>query len=182
MRSVASPGERDRKVLSDRAAKLRAVPAASRDEVESVHALRFLLDEESYAVENGFVREVAPLPLVTPLPCVPPFVRGIINLRGTIVPLFDLRSILGLPEARPGRRASVMLLQSPENEFGLLVDEILGIAEIPASSFQGPPPAIDGAGAEYLKGITVGGLALIDAGKLLADKRLVVDETVGSRG
>ena len=182
MKSAASPDERDRRVLVERAAALAVVPSAPIEEGASIRVLMFQLGAESYAVENRHVGEVAPLPRVTFLPCVPPFVLGIINLRGRIVSLLDLRVILGHPESRQDRRASVILLHSPDNEFGVLVDEILGIAEMPASSLQGPPPVVNGAGAEYLKGITAEGLALLDAGKLLADRRLVVDEAGGGRG
>jgi purine-binding chemotaxis protein CheW len=182
MGSGAPIEDRERKILKARARLLAIVPAASPGDEEIIQAIRFSLGTESYAVEYGCIREVVPLPRVTPLPCVPSFVRGIINVRGRIVSLLDLKSILGLPDTEAGPASSVIILQSPSIELGLLADEILGLAVIPLSSMQASLPTLTDARAEYLKGVTAEGLVLLDAGKLLADKSLVINETVGSPG
>ena len=178
----ASNDDKERRVLEGRAKLLAVVPAIPPADGELIHALRFSLGAESYAVETRHIREVLPLPRVAPLPCVPSFVRGIINVRGRIVSLLDLKAILGLSGTTDSPGPSVVILQSPGIEFGLLADEISGLAEIPISSIQASLPTLSGVRAEYLKGVTADGLVLLDAEKLLTDKKLVIDETVGSAG
>jgi purine-binding chemotaxis protein CheW len=180
MSNSASIDDGDLRILKDRARMLAAVPPTPPAEGELVHALRFSLGAGTYAVEYGHIREVLPLPPVTSLPCVPPFVRGIINVRGRIVSLLDLCRVLGLSDREPGAASSVIVLQSADNEFGLLADEILGLDAIPVSTMQQSLPTLTDVRAEYLKGVTAAGLVLLDAEKLLADRKLVIDETVGS--
>jgi len=174
--------DQEREILKGRARGLAVVPATLPGDGELVHALRFSLGAETYAVENRHIREVLPFPRVTPLPCVPSFVRGIINVRGRIVSIIDLKSILGLPDTGFSPTCSVIILQSPDVEFGLLADEISGLAAIPISSIQPSLPTLTDVRAEFLLGVTAEGLVLLDAEKLLSDKKLVIDETVGSMG
>jgi purine-binding chemotaxis protein CheW len=178
--SGASIDDTEREILKGRARNLAVVPAAAPADGELVRVLRFSMGGETYAVEHGHIREVVPLSRVTPLPCVPSFVRGIINVRGRIVSLLDLKAILGLPDTGISPTSSVIILQSPSIEFGLLADEILGVAAIPLSSIQPSLPTLTEVRAECLKGVTAEGLVLLDARKLLADKNLVIEETVGS--
>ena len=180
MGSGASIDDRERKILKGRAAILAVVPPTAPGDGELIRALRFSLGAETYAVESKHIREVFPLPPLTPLPCVPPFVRGIINVRGRIVSIIDLKSILGLPDTELSPSCSVIILQSKGNEFGLLADEISGLSAIPISSIQPSLPTLTEVRAEFLWGVTAEGLVLLDAGKLLSDRKLVIDETVGS--
>jgi purine-binding chemotaxis protein CheW len=179
MSGGASTDDRERKILRDRAKMLAIVPEAAPEDGVVAHVLRFSLGAESYAVETRHIREVLPLPRVVPLPCVPSFIRGIINIRGRIVCLLDLKSILGLPETTVSPTPSVIILQSPGREFSLLADEISGLDEIPLSSIQASLPTLTDVRAQYLKGVTASGLVLLDAEKLLSDKKLVVDESIG---
>jgi purine-binding chemotaxis protein CheW len=169
-------------ILRERARILAVVPEAAPEAGALIQVLRFSLAEELYAIENRYLREVLPLPRITPLPCVPAFVQGIINVRGRMVCLLDLKSIFGLSETTIGPTSCAIILQSPGREFGLLADEIMGLAPIPVSSLQASLPTLTDIRARYLKGVTAEGLVLLDAGKIFADKNLVIDESVGSTG
>jgi purine-binding chemotaxis protein CheW len=182
MENRASIEDKERAILKERARILSVVPPTAPGDDAIIQALRFSLGTETYALESRHIREVLPLPRVTPLPCVPSFVRGIINVRGRIVSLLDMKSILGLPDTETSPACSVIIIQSPQNEFGVLADEILELAVIPVASIQPSLPTLTDIRAEYLKGVTAEGLVVLDAGKLLSDKKLVVDETVGSTG
>jgi purine-binding chemotaxis protein CheW len=182
MDSRASIEDEERAILKERARVLAVVPPTAPENEAIIRALQFSLGTETYALESRHIREVLPLPHVTPLPCVPSFVRGIINVRGRIVSLLDMKSILGLPDTGTSPACSVIIIQSPQNEFGVLADEILELAVIPVASIQPSLPTLTDIRAEYLKGVTAEGLVVLDAGKLLSDKKLVVDETVGSTG
>jgi len=169
-------------VMRNRARKLSVVPATDQGEDRFLQVLEFLLGSEKFAMENVHIREVTALPIVTPLPCVPSFIQGIMNIRGSIVSLLDLKAILGLPGTASEPGACVIILHSPEMEFGLLADQLVGLVSIPLSDIHPPPPAAMEERNRYLKGITLDGLVLLDSGKLLADKTLVVDETVRAPG
>jgi purine-binding chemotaxis protein CheW len=169
--------DQERRTLRERAQKLAAVlPEPSAEEFLSV--LRFSLGEETYGIEYAHIREVLPLPPVTPVPCVPSFVRGIINVHGRIVSLLDMREILGLPDSGATSHSCAIILQSATIEFALVADEILGLTNVARSSIHASLPALAGVKADSLLGATAEGLVLLNAGKLLADKRLVVEETV----
>jgi purine-binding chemotaxis protein CheW len=180
MDSGAPIDDRERKLLRDRARMLAAAPLPGEEAL--ISGLAFRLGAGTYAVEPRHVREVHPVPRVTPLPGVPSFVRGIINVRGRIVSLLDLKSLFGIPDSGTTQTDNVIILQSPGMEFGLLVDEILGLTAIPISSLQPSLPSLTNMRAEYLKGITAHGLVFLDAARLLADKKLLINETVGSAG
>jgi purine-binding chemotaxis protein CheW len=171
--------DQERGILRERAQKLAAVPPQPCNE-EILSVLRFSLGEEIYGIEYSHIREVLPLPPVTPIPCVPSFVRGIMNVHGRIVSLLDMRDILGLPGSGPRPHSCAIILQSATIEFALIADEILGLSPVARSSIHASLPALAGVKADSLLGVTAEGLVLLNAGKLLADKRLVVEEAVES--
>src|SRR4051794_13858537 len=87
-----------RLILQARARALARRPEEAPAAGEMLEILEFTLASERYAVENRYVLEVAPLKELTPLPCTPPFVRGIVNVRGRILPVFDLKMFFDLPQ------------------------------------------------------------------------------------
>ncbi|MDA8325786.1 MAG: chemotaxis protein CheW [Nitrospiraceae bacterium] len=89
------PGEK-KNILRKRALALAKEPEAP-DSGEHIDVLEFLLARERYAVESSYVREVWPLKDLTPVPCTPPFVLGIIGVRGRILSVLDLKKFLNLP-------------------------------------------------------------------------------------
>jgi purine-binding chemotaxis protein CheW len=145
---------------------------------DAQEALVFSLGDERYAFPTGQVAEVRPLGRLTPLPGAPAFVAGLINVRGRIVPVLDLRPLFGLPGPVDAAQA-VVLMSSPRGTIGLLATDRpevrwlahLGLSGLPA----GTPSKLD---PTYVRGITSDLVVLLDAERLLADPRLVVqDET-----
>jgi purine-binding chemotaxis protein CheW len=114
---------------------------------------------------------------LTPLPCTPAFVTGVVNLRGHIVPVLDLKKFFGLAEQGLTDLHRVILVGQGDLEFGLLADIDVGVLAIPAQRVQRAPPTLDGAGADYLQGVMPDGLALLDMATILADPRILVDES-----
>ena len=87
-----APGaDETERILRERALALAAEPGETQTLAQSIEVVEFLLAHERYAVESAYVREVYPLENLTPLPCTPAFVLGIVNLRGEIVSVIDLR-------------------------------------------------------------------------------------------
>ena len=144
----------------------------------SLDILEFHLTYETYAIEMRWVAETYPLKELTPLPCTPPFVAGIINVRGRILSVIDIRKFFDLPEKGLTDLNKVIILNNGEMEFGILADEILGTRSIPLSEVQPPLPTLTGVRAEYLRGVTSERTAILDGAKLLADKSLIVHDEI----
>ncbi|OGU10060.1 MAG: hypothetical protein A2075_12295 [Geobacteraceae bacterium GWC2_58_44] len=165
------------KLLRERAHRLAREPVAE-ESGERLEVVEFLLGSEHYGIETSFVREVHPLREVTHLPCTPPFVLGIMNLRGEILSVIDLRKFFDLGEPGAAELSKVIVLRCATMEFGILADAVVGVRTILARGVQGGLTTVTGIRADYLKGVTREHLVLLDAGKMLADRRLVVHEEV----
>ncbi len=173
-RWTADPGEK-KKILRARA-KLLAMGTEGKEPEESIEVLEFLLSYERYGLETFHIREVSVLKDITPLPGTPPFVSGIINVRGKVLSVIDLKKFFELPEKGLGDLNKVIILSSPSMEFGILADTVLSIRKIPLNDLQPFLPTLTGIRRDYLKGITGDRLVVLDAGKLLSDKGLQVHE------
>jgi purine-binding chemotaxis protein CheW len=169
--------EETRTILKSRAALL-AVPAQEADPGVRLDCLEFVLSGESYALEMSYITQTLPLSEFTPLFCTPPFVLGITNLRGRIVSIIDLRRFFELPAVGLSDLNRVIVVSNGSMEFGVLADSIVGIRPLPLADLQPVPAALTGIREEFLSGVTADRMALLDIGKILSDKRIVVHEEV----
>lgn len=172
-------GERTAKqILRARAAALAHDPAPGQAPQDVFEVIEFVLAYEKYAIESGFVREIHPLRNLTPLPCTPAHVRGIVNIRGRILSIVDIKKFFDLPEKGLPDLDKVIVLRSDAMEFGILADVISGTRSLSMGELQGSLPTLTGIRAEYLKGVTADRVVVLDAAKLLADPKIVVHEQV----
>ncbi len=173
----APTSEDTQRILKERALILarEAVPAEAAEHIE---VIEFLLAGERYAVESRHVREIYPLENLTPLPCTPAFVLGIINIRGEILSVISIKKFFDLPEKGLTDLNKVIVLQSKSMLFGILADTIAGARQIPVTAIQPSLPTLTGIREEYLKGITAERTVVLDAGKLLADEKITVQDQV----
>lgn len=169
-------GETSREILRGRARALARKPEAAQDPNANLPMIEFVLSGERYGVEPRFVREVYPLRDFTPLPGLPAFVLGIVNVRGEILSVVNLKKFFDLPEKGLGQLNKLIILHNEQMEFGILADEILGIRAIPRGALQAAPPTVSGIGAAYLRGVTGDGLIALDGEKLLGDEKLIVHQ------
>jgi purine-binding chemotaxis protein CheW len=167
-----------RSILKKRAVAMAAEPEQVRAASAITVIIEFTLAAECYGIESSFVREVYPLKDFTPLPGVPSFILGIVNVRGQILPLVDLKKFFNLPENGLGQLNKVIILQNKLMEFGILADEVIGTKVIYNEDILSVPNNITGIGEKYLKGVTKDRLILLSAENLLADKNIVVNEEV----
>ena len=144
----------------------------------SLELLEFRLAHECYALETRHVREVYPLKSLTPVPCTPSFVRGIVNVRGRITPVIDIKKFFDLPDQGLTDLHCVILLRSNDLELGLMADIIVGVRIIPLGSLQPTLPTLTGIRADYLKGVTAQRLVVLDLDRLLTDPKIIVQEEV----
>lgn len=124
---------------------------------QDVELLSFRLNEQEYSVDIMSVREIRGWTRATPLPHSPDHVRGVINLRGTVLPVVDLAVRLGMAPADGEARNVIIVVQVGGQSVGLLVDAVSDILAMPIADLQ-PPPSIS---AEDCSGF-VDGLTIVD--------------------
>lgn len=171
------PAGEQQRILRERALALAREPEKA-ETAERLEVVEFLLAHELYGIESSYIREVHPLKELTPLPCTPPFVLGIMNVRGKVLSVIDLRKFFDLPEKGLTDLNKVIIVNDDAMEFGILADAILGVRLIPARDLQPSLPTLTEVRADYLKGVTEERLVVLDGGKILMDKRIVVHEEV----
>lgn len=167
------------RILKQRAQTLarEAVPAEAAD--AGIEVIEFLLAHERYAVASEYVREVYPLEDITPLPCTPAFVLGIVNVRGEIISVIDIKKFFDLPEKGLTDLNKVIVLESGDMVFGIVADVISGVRRIPRAGIQPSLPTLTGIREDYLLGVTAERVVILDAEKLLNDEKLIVQEQAG---
>jgi purine-binding chemotaxis protein CheW len=170
--------EKIQQILQLRALALAQELPAQEGRNEDIEIVEFILGCERYALESCYVTQVAEVEDITPLPCTPGFIRGIVTLRGEILPVIDLKKFFEVPEKELHGRNKVIVLQAGKMTFGILVDKVLGARSILATDIQSSLPTLMGIRKKYLKGITSERLAVLDAENLLMDESIVVDEQV----
>jgi purine-binding chemotaxis protein CheW len=165
-------------ILHDRAQMLASPPEQAPTADTQIEVLEFRLAQERYAVETCHVSEVYPLKDLTPLPCTPPFVLGVVNVRGRILPVLDLKRFFNLPETGVTDLHCIVLVRERDLEFGLLADVIVGVRSVPVTNLQSSLPTLTGIRGDYLKGVTHECLVVLDLGRLCADPKILVHEDV----
>ena len=169
--------EESKRILKRRAEILAREPAGKADE-DSIKVVEFLLANEHYGIESHFIGEVYPLKDYTPLPGVPAFVLGLVNVRGRILSVIDIKKFFDLPEKGLSDLNKIIIIKDEKMEFGILADAILGVQSIAVSELGPPLPTLTGIRQEFLQGITGKRLIILDAARILADKDIVVHEEV----
>jgi purine-binding chemotaxis protein CheW len=172
--------ERARAVMEERARALARVPAEAPRAAEVLQIAIFTLADERYGIETRFVREVVRLADYTPVPGAPDFLLGVINLRGEIVAVIDLRKFLGVAPRGVTDLSRVLVLGGERAEFGLLADAAEEVLALRADEVHEPPGTVAGIGREYLRGVTTQALVVLDGGVLLQDGRLYIDQDEGT--
>lgn len=171
--------ERKQEILRARAAAL-AAPAAGKDREAAFDVIVFRICDEHYGIECGFMREVCEADILTMIPCTPPWLAGIINLRGRIVAVLDLIKFFNLSDTGTETRKLVVVVGDHEFECGILVHELIGqrtvfkdeIQETEHRTAQNTPP-------KWLKNITADRLIILDYEKIRSDKSIVIDTEPG---
>ncbi|MBV8635609.1 MAG: chemotaxis protein CheW [Burkholderiaceae bacterium] len=160
-------------ILEQRARDLARVPELdiAGDERE---VLEFSIADKGYAFETEWVSEIVVLGELTALPCTPDFVRGIVSIRGRIVPAVDLRRFFGVAVAGIVDFHHIIVLCGGGMEFGVLADKIDGVSRLDVNRLQ--RTAASGMLGEFTMGGMAKNAVLLDAEKLLRDRRIVVDQ------
>ena len=154
---------------------------------EEMQYLGFHVAEEEYAIGILRVREILEYDTVTRVPTTPPSIRGVINLRGRVVPVVDLAVKLGLPESQITKRSCIVVveveLDGERTVMGVLADAVSQVIELPASEIEPPPPFGPRVRVDCLVGMGRAGkkfVLLLDIDKLLSVDELAAAAQVES--
>jgi purine-binding chemotaxis protein CheW len=144
--------------------------ATAQGVTDSTHFVSFAIGDDQYGVDIMAVREIKGWSGVTCLPKQPDYVRGVLNLRGAMVPIIDLRCRFGQGMTEATGVHIVIIVQIADRQVGLLADKVLDIVSFNSSQVQPVPQVTQASRTEFLSGlVTVDGtmIALIDLPNLL---------------
>jgi purine-binding chemotaxis protein CheW len=170
--------DKTKAILKARAKALAREQEPDQPDQDWIEVVEFVLAGEKYAVESSFVREVYPFKEITAIPGAPSFVSGMINVRGQIVSVVDLKKLFDLPEKGLTDLYRAILIADGKMQFGLLADAVLGLRHILVRDLQATLPTLTGVRTELLKGVTPAQVAVLDSARLLSDPRMLVDQKI----
>lgn len=118
-----------------------------------LQVVTFNIGKEEFAVPILKIQEINRLVEITKVPNAPDFVEGVINLRGKVIPVFDLRKRFGLPIIEHGKLARIIVVNMDGRVVGLIVDSVSEVLRLPDSAIEPPPPIVGGIDSEYIRGL-----------------------------
>lgn len=156
--------------------------AQTSDDTEgAVKYLLFRLGDEEYGIRVSHVREIIGMRPVTELPDSPAYVKGIINLRGKVIPVLDVRLRFNLEELDHNERTCIIVVDVERLSVGLIVDTVSEVVDIPPSQVEMAPTASAGSAGCCIEGLGKVGKAvkiLLDTSKLLLGEGAARENTI----
>jgi purine-binding chemotaxis protein CheW len=113
----------------------------------------FELNKEVYGVDIAKVHEIIRMQNITQVPRAPEFVEGVINLRGRVIPVVDLRQRFGFPKAEYSKQSRIVVVEIDGQTIGMVVDGVSEVLRVSTSSIEPPSPVVTTLDSDYLKGI-----------------------------
>lgn len=133
----------------------------------------FRLGDEMYGINVMQVQEVLRLTEIAPVPGAPGYVIGIINLRGNVVTVIDLRNRFGLSSKEPDDASRIVIIEAEDQVIGILVDSVAEVVELRSSDIETAPNVGNDESSRYIQGVSSRGnhlLILLDLNKLFSDE------------
>ena len=148
----------------------------------TMQLVSFTLGKELYGIEITKVREIILITDITRIPETPNFLKGLINLRSTVIPVIDLRVRFGMPEGETTDESRIMVLQARGKTIGIVVDAVSEVLRVKQEHISPPPPTVAGLGREYLSGLVKLDerlLILLDVDKIFDEDEMATIKAVG---
>ncbi len=145
------------------------------EETEQSKYLTFVLGTEFYGLDIQYVREIIGVQRITVLPDVPPWIKGVINLRGKVIPIMDVRARFHIEERAYDDRTCIIVINVNDWWVGLVVDTVSEVVDISNEQIEPPPHAVGGTSEHFIEGLGKVGdnvRLLLDAGRLLGHSEL----------
>jgi purine-binding chemotaxis protein CheW len=124
-----------------------------RKDEELLQLVTFSIGEVEFGVEILKVQEIIRMLEITRVPKAPDFVEGVINLRGKVIPVIDLRLRFGLKAKEHDKKTRIIVIEINQMIVGFVVDSVSEVLRIPAGTIEPPPPVISGLDSEYISGV-----------------------------
>lgn len=115
--------------------------------------LTFRISDEDYGIEIKYVTEIIGIQKITEVPDMPDFVKGVINLRGQVIPVMDVRTRFNIKPREYDDRTCVIVISIKENTIGLVVDTVNEVRDIPEENVSPPPKIAKGSSSRYIQGM-----------------------------
>lgn len=128
---------------------------ASQAAAGDLELLSFRIADQEYSVDIMSVREIRSWTRATSLPHAPDYVRGVINLRGSVLPVVDLALRLGIDAGEPHERGVIIVVDMEGRTVGLRVDAVSDILSVPASDLQTPPELLSDQAEGFIRALTI---------------------------
>lgn len=168
-----------RRVLRERARALAELPGEYEQSATGLDVVEFIVADDRYGVPVGNVGGVHRLRELTPLPCTPSFVIGIVNIHGRILSVIDIREFFEMHRAGITDLCNIVVLNNENMEVGVLADAVKGVRRLDEQDLRTDLLTLAGRGSEYVRGITGDATVVLDVEKMLSDDRIIVREYVG---
>jgi purine-binding chemotaxis protein CheW len=120
---------------------------------ELLQLVTFSIGEEEFGVEILKVQEIICTMEITKVPRAPEFVEGVINLRGKVIPIIDLRRRFGLDSKKHDKHTRIIVIEINNMIVGFIVDSVSEVLRIPAGTVEPPPPVVAGMESDYISGV-----------------------------
>ncbi|GAB1408871.1 chemotaxis protein CheW [Desulfovibrionales bacterium] len=124
-----------------------------RQETELLQLVTFSIGDEEFGVEILKVQEIIRMLEITKVPKAPAFVEGVINLRGKVIPILDLRKRFGLSARNHDKNTRIIVIEINSMIVGFVVDSVSEVLRLPASTVEPPPPVVSGLDSDYISGV-----------------------------
>ena len=153
--------------------EVKLAPQSQRQaDAGTIQVVSFRLANEEYGIEITKVQEIILVGEITRVPQTSPYIKGLINLRSTVIPIVDLRLRFGMPEEAATDETRIMVMNVGGKTTGIIVDAVSEVLRISTEQLAPPPPTVSGLGRDYLTGLAKLEkrlLILLDVDRLLSD-------------
>ncbi len=120
---------------------------------ETIQVVSFKLGSEEYGVDIAQVQEINRMVAVTHVPRAPQFMEGVINLRGQLIPIIDLRARFGMPRAEHSKNTRIVVTEIGAKRVGMVVDSVSEVLRLPVDQIEDAPEMLTGVETEYIRGV-----------------------------
>jgi purine-binding chemotaxis protein CheW len=165
-------------ILTRRAAVLAQAPT-EHDDVKTINKyLTVRLGSELYAVEVRYVKEIRPLKELTLIPCTPTFIAGAVNVRGSILPVLDIKKFFNIATAGIVDLNKIIVVEVDDIQVGLLADGVDEVMDVDTADIDLELANLSGVHEEFIRGVVGADIVVLDIRALVSDRRMVIHEDV----
>jgi purine-binding chemotaxis protein CheW len=120
---------------------------------KTLQAVTFALGSEEYGVDIAQVQEINRMVTITHVPRAPQFMEGVINLRGQLIPIIDLRTRFGMQRSERTKNTRIVVTEIGNKRIGMVVDSVSEVLRIPVEQIEDAPDLVAGVDTEYIRGV-----------------------------